>query len=144
MTGDYNLIALILLLLGLTWFAIRKVPVLGIVVFGLSVALTKYLSVNPLPNIAAGSSADTIINVCLWGYGALIGLLCAGMIFSKTDTRPFYQKAVSRDDTNHVYSHNADKQVRHYNPHSSDMNERQLAYRQNLRYTMHKYDRRKR
>lgn len=123
------LIGLIILAGILTWFAITKIPVLGIVVFGLAIGLAQYIHSNPLPGIAIGSSVDTIITICLWGWGIMVALYCSGKVFSN-DGRSFASRAFSRSENQHVYNHNGN--WRSNKPDTSTMAGRQAAYRQSI------------
>jgi hypothetical protein len=49
--------------------------------------------------------------------------------------------SLNREEKNHVYSHNADVGKRTYNPNSSDSNERQMAYRMELKERLNKHRR---
>jgi len=123
------LIFLGIILLGLTWFAVSKIPVLGIVVFGLCVGVSQYLHSNPLPSMTLGGSLDTIITVGLWGWGILVALYCSSKVFS-SDGRSLMQRAFSRNDNQKVYNYNGDN--RNYKPDNSTMEGRNAIYRTSI------------
>ncbi len=133
------LIALLIGLIGLTWLTVSKIPVCGILTFGIAIFTWYYLQNNPLPNISATSSVATIIMLVLWGWGIMVGLYGAGKVFSKNDSRPFIEKAFHRDDTQRVYS--VKDNGRKLNPQSSSMEERELAHRMEVRARLNKYRR---
>ena len=119
MTGDYNLMFLIIMLIALTWLTVSKVPACGLLVFALAIFVWNYIYNNPLPNITS-VPVKNIIMLVLWGWGIFVGLYGAGKIFGNGDGRSIVQRAFQKDESQKVVSYEGTWRKRNYNPQSSD------------------------